>query len=375
MDPRVRAFHLVIVVSGLCLLHARGGSGNSVLFLDGSENKFIRSSSEIGDEVDSISLLEVAASVSVLLGIAPSASFTAKSPTKLNKFLQPNPFIKPRAVVMLEVLGVGDLLSDLNSILPREKTLISKIGDSGSAPVELLGDDEVHQIPIDESFEFDSVSADREFTNLAKWLGGSYVGGMESQNGVLEFPLPSGTSLKLHLSKKSDEAFASGIVSLVRGFTAAREMRDDLEASKQSPVAFLAGTFKGIKALRESGSVEIAQQGLELFHVVLTRLFGSLQTTYHGEVVGILLMSSETEAVAVGPMLPVKQLQMPPRYSRLMAEVRSGNASVPEVMLVRTTLAWVTGILLLLSVLIGIYFLLYMPFTRDTLLYSNVKMD
>lgn len=78
------------------------------------------------------------------------------------------------------------------------------------------------QISIDEPRE----CGDREFSNLvsvvlmidltfcqktfgnliclmmqARWLGGSYVGSMESQDGELEFPLASGRSLKLHVSK------------------------------------------------------------------------------------------------------------------------------------------------------------------------------
>ena len=42
-------------------------------------------------------------------------------------------------------------------------------------------------------------------------------------------------------------------------------------------------------------------------------------------------------------------------YARWLAETNVVNATLPEVVLVRTTLAWVTGIILLISTLRGKY--------------------
>ncbi|CAA6662505.1 unnamed protein product [Spirodela intermedia] len=356
MDLRVRAFHMLILVSGLCLLQARGGSSNSVLFLDGSEHKYIRSHPETVDEANPMSPLEVAATVSVLLGVAPPVSLPAESSLKLDKILTPNPFSRPRAVVMLEVQGIGDLSSALHSILQDDSALSGKIISSGNAHIELFGDDEVSQTSIDEPIECDSACAGREFSNLARWLGGSYVGSMESQDGELEFPLASGTSLNLHVSKEADRTFALSLVSLFNGVKTAMEMQEDFEAINQRPVDLFTGCFTGIK----------------LFHMALARLFGSLQKTYQGEVVGVILLNEQTSASSMEPMLDVK---LSPRASRWLQERPAANTTNAEVHLVRTTLAWITGIILLLSTLIGVYYLLYMPFNRDTLLYSNVKLD
>ena len=62
---------------------------------------------------------------------------------------------------------------------------------------------------------------------------------------------------------------------------------------------------------------------------------------------------------------------------RLLEEVKtsSNSTAMAEVALVRLTLAWITGGVLLIATLIGVYLLLNMPLTRDTLLYSNVKLD
>ncbi|MBA0555447.1 hypothetical protein Golob_025625 [Gossypium lobatum] len=86
---------------------------------------------------------------------------------------------------------------------------------------------------------------------------------------------------------------------------------------------------------------------------------------------------------------------------RWLEETKSSlNTTLAAQMLVRRTLAWITGVVLLIATLLGkftlsilltdlgvlmklfftllsvaVYFLLNMPLTRDTLLYSNVKLD
>lgn len=70
-----------------------------------------------------------------------------------------------------------------------------------------------------------------------------------------------------------------------------------------------------------------------------------------GEVVGVILLSEQTSAMIMEPMLHVK---LSPRASRWLNELPSANTTYAEVVLVRRTLAWITGIILLLSALIGV---------------------
>ncbi|KAL9262747.1 hypothetical protein AKJ16_DCAP27415 [Drosera capensis] len=65
-----------------------------------------------------------------------------------------------------------------------------------------------------------------------------------------------------------------------------------------------------------------------------------------------------------------------PASPRWLEEVTTSlNTTDVEVALVRNTLVWTAGILLLISSFIGVYLLVNMPLTKDTLLYSNVKLD
>uniref|UniRef100_A0A1D1ZGK5 Putative malate:quinone oxidoreductase n=1 Tax=Anthurium amnicola TaxID=1678845 RepID=A0A1D1ZGK5_9ARAE len=368
----LRNFHLLVLLSCLCLQQARVGSSNSAVFLDGTGQRYFRSQPDADGELNSISLSEVAATISVLLGVAPPASLPVESSLKLDKVLMPNPFNKPHAIILLEVEGIGDLSpSSESSISLVDSTFSSRIIGSSKAQIELSEENEVSLVSIAEPVECDAECTDKELGNLAQWLGGSYVGSLELQDGELEIPLASGTFLKLHVSKKSDRAFALSLVSLINGIKMAMEMHEDFAASTQRPVELLTGCFTGIKALNEYGSDDIVQQGLEIFHMTLAKLFGLLQKSYQGEIVGVLLLNKEPSANS-GSMLDVN---LRSRTSRLLEELGAVNATTAEVLLVRKTLAWITGVILFISTLIGIYYLLYMPFTRDTLLYSNVKLD
>nr|AFK46007.1 unknown [Lotus japonicus] len=150
-------------------------------------------------------------------------------------------------------------------------------------------------------------------------------------------------------------------------------MHDDLSQSTQNPAELLTGCFNGIKVFQEQAEVEsIAQHGVELLLATLTKLFGSLQEAYKGQIVGIIYCQTTTPQES-GKKFDV--IFTPHHTARWLEEIKALNATGPEVVLVRTTLAWITGIILLISTLLGICYLMNMPLTRDTLLYSNVKLD
>ncbi|MQM22862.1 hypothetical protein Taro_055921 [Colocasia esculenta] len=346
----LRRLHLLVLLSCLCLLQALVGSSNSVVFLDGTGNRYVRSHPEADSEVTSLSLPEVAATISVLLGIAPPMSLPVESSLKLDKILLPNPFNRPRAIVMLDVQGIGDMSQTAgHSISLVDCAFSSRLVSSSKAQIELSQEDAVNLFSIDEPLECDAACIDKELGNLANWLGGSYVGSIESQDGKLEFPLASGTSLTLHVLKKADHTFALSLVSLVNGIRMAIEMHEDFASSIHRPVELLAGSFTGIKALNEYGSSDITQQGLELLHMTLGKLFGLLKKSYQGEVVGVIILNEEPSSNSES-MLDVT---IKSRSLRWLEEVGPVNATRPEVLLVRKTLAWITGIILLISALIG----------------------
>ncbi|XP_077250778.1 putative galacturan 1,4-alpha-galacturonidase SALK6 isoform X2 [Tasmannia lanceolata] len=99
-----------------------------------------------------ISLSEVSAAVSVLLGFAPPPPLPVESSSKLDEVLLPNPFDRPRAVLMLEVKGVKDpslFIDNSNSQVSsalRTKILLS----SSKAEIQLPDEDEVSLVLLDE---------------------------------------------------------------------------------------------------------------------------------------------------------------------------------------------------------------------------------
>ncbi|XP_058101548.1 uncharacterized protein LOC131245839 [Magnolia sinica] len=370
----MKIFHLLIFISALCL-QARA---DSIIFLDSSRHPYLRSrSSDIVDESDLISLSEVAAAVSVLLGFAPPASLPAESSRKLDEVLLPNPFDRPRAVFMLEIGGIKDPLSLLDQSNFRVGSAFSGkvLIDSSKAEIEISDEDELSIISLDDrvGVESDVAFFDTELHDLANWLGGSYIGSPEAMDGELAFPLASGMSLNLNLSKKADWEFATDLLSLIDSIKRVIEIHEDFPGSMQNLAELMKGRFTGIQALQEQyGPGDLVEQGMELFLTALTKSFDSLQAALEGKIVGVILFNEKSSS-DLDSMLDVK---FSTRTSRRLEEVEPLNATtIAEVKLVRLSLAWITGVILLVSTLIGIYYLLNMPLTRDTLLYSNVKLD
>ncbi|KAK9145981.1 hypothetical protein Sjap_005884 [Stephania japonica] len=352
----------------------------SVFFVDSpsSTHRFLRTrhcSSQTPPH--SFSPSEVGAAISVLLGFAPPASLSPHTSSKLNHLLSPNPFHRPRAVLALHVEGIHGDEQLLKEHL-RDTQVRNLLPDSGSAEIEIPDQDDISVVSLDESLdsECDAACMDNKLQYLAQWLGGSYIpSATEPLAGELIVTLGSGSTVNLHMSKKADKDFVVSIVTLVHNFRKAMEIHEDILRNIQKPAELLNGRFTGIQELlQQYGHDAVAQQGKELFLSALTKLINSVQDTYQGQIVGVLIFKEKPYPES-GSMLNVK-FSSHHMLRRLDEFVGAANTtSVAEVLLVRRTLAWLTGIILIISTLIGIYFLLNMPLTKDTLLYSNVKLD
>ncbi|KAH7573059.1 hypothetical protein JRO89_XS03G0059800 [Xanthoceras sorbifolium] len=375
MDSRVRViFHLLIVASLLCI-QSRADSTGTVFFIDSPKHQYLRSSSPNGvDQLHSMLLSEVGAAVSVLLGFAPPATLSESGSSKLNEVLMPNPFNRPRAVFMLEVRGVDDpkFMVKLDNTRFSD-AYSSKISPSSNkVDIQLPDEDEVSVIFVDEQLE---ERTDKEIHDFASWLGGSYVAdASEPLNGELTFPLSNDINLNLQMSKKAEREFTLSLLALFHNMKRAMEMHEAQNMLRSAEL--MMGSFDGIKALQDQyGPEGVAQQGMELLLATLSKIFDSLQTAYKGRIVGVTLfnMTPMPESETVLNLISTSSSPSP----RWLAEAEGSiNATtIAEVLLVRWTLAWLTGIILVIATLMGIYFLLNMPLTRDTLLYSNVKLD
>jgi hypothetical protein len=317
-----------------------------------------------------MSLDEVSAAVSVLLGFAPPAMLPSHSSAKLNKVLLPNPFDRPRAVFLMQLDGsktsVDSFVSEAGGIFR------TKVEGAKNAATGLTDKDELIVIRSDESLDAHSGSdsLDNELTDLAIWLEGSY----QKTDGKLNIPLESGNSLTLLVSKDADLEFASSLISLLKTITRGIQVHQDFSGGIVSPAELLVCRFTGMKALEgEYGSAEIVKQGAEVVRTALTKAFDQLQAAYNGKIVGLVISTNEASTSLASIIDAPSSLHI----SRRLAEASKTNASasIAAIILVRLSLAWTTGIILLISTLIGICLLMNMPLTRDTLLYSNVKLD
>ena len=373
MEFSVSFISIILFFSFSLFSQARGEASSSIFFIDSSTNQFLRTRSS-NDEHPSILLQEVGAVVPILLGFAPPSTLSASSSSKLNEVLIPNPFNRPRAVFLLEVNGINGLekIVQDNAMFSKSLWDTNYIG-SDKIDIQLPGENDVSVFSLDEQLED---FTDKEINDLSSLIGGSYApDALKPLNGVITVPLANNVLVNLHMSKKAERKFVIGLLSLTQNVKRAIQNHRDSSQSTLSPAELLTGCFNGIKVLQEQEEAEsIAQHGVELLLVTVTKMFESLQEAYKGQIVGIIYCQMATPQES-GKKFNV--LFTPPHYQRVrsLEEVNSLNTTIAEVALVRKTLAWITGIILLVSTLLGTCYLLYMPITRDTLLYSNVKLD
>ncbi|XP_034930973.2 uncharacterized protein [Populus alba] len=370
MDFQLRSILHLFVIFSLFFSLAEAETAGSVFFIDSQTRQYLRTPSP-NDGVQSMSLQEVGAAVSVLLGFAPSDALSAASSSKLNEVLMPTPFNRPRAVFMLEVTGEIPSMAEQANAMFNGAFKSKIVLGSDKAGIQLPGE-EVSVVSLDEEL---ADFTDKEISDFASWLGGSYVvDPLEAWNGELAIPLASGATTSFHMSKKANREFIASLLALFRNSRRAVEMHEDLSQSTQPPAELLKGCFDGLKALgKQYGPEGAAQKGLELLLTTLSKMFDSLQTAYKGQIAGVIFFNtapaSESET-----MLDIMLTSRP--SARWLEETKTASiGTIAEVALVRMTLAWITGIVLIIATLLGIYYLFNMPITRDTLLYSNVKLD
>uniref|UniRef100_A0A0V0I527 Putative ovule protein n=1 Tax=Solanum chacoense TaxID=4108 RepID=A0A0V0I527_SOLCH len=358
MDPKSSYKFTFLLLLSL-FLHSKVADGtSSVYFLDNPSHRYFRSpSSDASSKISSLSLSEVGATVSVLLGFAPPATLSSASSSKLNEVLVPNPFDRPGSVLILEVTGAEGVSFE---------ALRSNVVNENRADIQLPDADKVSLFSLDEP-KTDAEYSDKELSEFASWLSGSYV------NGELTIPLEDDANLKFQLSKEADREFVTSLVSLTHKIQRAMETHQDLSGAVHHPSELISGKFDGLKALKEQYGAEGVVEGAKLFSIVMSKMFDSLTEAYKGQIVGVIVCN-ETPSVAE-PLFDVVFTSQPSARWLEETQTSPNSTAIEEIILVRRTVAWITGLLLIIATLLGIYFLLNMPLTRDTLLYSNVKLD
>ncbi|XP_038995092.1 uncharacterized protein LOC120119345 isoform X2 [Hibiscus syriacus] len=360
----------VFLISLLFFAFPTADSTGSIYFVDSSNHQFFRSqSSNDGVQSESMLLAEVGATVLVLLGFAPT-TLSAAGSSKLNEVLVPNPFDRPRAVFMLEVSGINDpLVVDPKNALFSKALKSSVDVDSSKADIQLPDEDEVSVVSLDEPLRD---YTEEEINDFASWVGGSYeADATKPLLGVLTIPLTDVDSVNLRMSEKAHRESASRLLALFHNIRKAMEMHGELLKTSHRLAELIMGSFDDIKELQDRDGVD--KLGTKLLLLTLTKMYDSLQKAYGGQIVGVIVFNGVSQPESK-TLMNVTYTSGPSR--RWLEETKKSlNTTVAAQVLVRRTLAWVTGLVLILSTLLGVHFLLNMPLTRDTLLYSNVKLD
>ncbi|GAA0173143.1 hypothetical protein LIER_26820 [Lithospermum erythrorhizon] len=337
------SFVLLIFISLVSLQYQVSDASTSVFFIDSPTHNYFRS------KVDSISLPEISATVSVLLGFAPPSTFSPASSVKLNEVLVPNPFDRPRAAFMLEVTGAEDsqLLtkSDNNVFGSALKSLVSAV--DSEAHIQ-LSDEDVSVFSMNE----DSECSDIEINDFASLLGGSYLAdALKPLNGELIIPMADGAQLRLHLAKDVERKFVTSLVSLMTNIQKLIKSHQDISQSEYVPTELITAKFDGIQALQKVyGTEGVAQQGLELFGTTVSNIFELMQREYRGQIVGVILSTGDSLPDSKN-MLRVESTS---RGSSRSLKEQVSPLILLEVALVRKSIAWITGIILLVATLLGI---------------------
>ncbi|KAG0461996.1 hypothetical protein HPP92_020472 [Vanilla planifolia] len=364
-------------VEGVGIKNKAESASRSVIFFDSpSYSYFHHRPFGIEDEKNFMLLDEVVATVPVLLGVAPPQSLKADSSSKLNKVLVPNPFERPHTVFLLEVRGIDGLsLSTKYSNLALGSSFSSAVLGSRKAVIDFSGEEDVSIVHVDEPVctKDDDSCINKELSELAEWLGGSHTGSLSS-HGKLTIPLSSGATIILNITKETERMFATSLASLVGNTRRIARLNEFAQSSIRSSELFV-GHLRGLEVFKvENDQRDILELGAQMVEDSVLKLLTMLQTSFGGRVVGVVLSSKDANP-NLENMIEVTQLL---RVSRSLDEMNADNhtsTEIQQVLLARRTLAWITAIILVVSTLIGIYFLLNMPLTRDTLLYSNVKLD
>lgn len=350
-----------------------------VFFLEGGHQEYLRQTlSEDNVEDEAISGGDNAAAIAVLLGIPPPLFLSPAASARLDSLLSPNPFKRPHAVIALTIRGItseSPRIEEIEEILELHSSVQQRplYANGFQRPHELPGTDVVIQSLNNGEYTLD---LEQGLKALVSLLEGVYEEGEEAEKITLIVPFLTGDlSMSLDLEERADRSFAEELLAL---FHSTQSVSGQYGGEK-APAKLFLGTFSALE-LMEEGS-DHRRDATKLFLHTAARVLSVLEAKYDGKMVGVFSLLSGAPGTRVLPMFSIKD----PRSSRsllVQAAAPSPAASSNETLfeaeiekLLSRSLLLVTVLILLIASGLGSCFLLFMPLTRDTLLYANVKLD
>ncbi|KAI5079748.1 hypothetical protein GOP47_0005227 [Adiantum capillus-veneris] len=323
----------------------KGSELGSVSFLESTPGSYLRIAPSESLQGDTFSVSDVSAATSVLLGSAPLPIISDESASKLNELLVPNPFHRPRAVLLLTLEQVKPW--KLRSIASEKKgTIGSIVAHHRELQVEvktstvLLPEDALLlslNTTVNEVSK--STIADTELKELALFLGGFYEASKEPSTGVLSLELPDGDMVTLDLEKEEHRSLVLKLSAFFHHVQAAAQTLD-------SPSGVLVvGTLTVSKDLYEASDSSITSTDASgLLHLVVAKVFAHLDRVLNGGLVAVVIYAQKQS-------LDVKFNSGPLRLQLL--QTSSDTTAVVAEVLTETIIAYITGILVIVALIIG----------------------
>ncbi|GBG74569.1 hypothetical protein CBR_g18980, partial [Chara braunii] len=368
-----------------------------VVFVDNLGGKFFRSRSGLDTaartEVDVWSARTVTAATAVLLGVSPPVTIDSATAEKLDDLLRPDPFVRPQSVFSLLLSGAS------RDVLSANGTAFSSAGidnfqwrnlvvdastehkgtqqEMGSHLLRLLSaipktaGEEVRVLHVgcQDASECGAKCMDEALLSVAESAGGQYKPDSEAGKGVLTVNFPEGGFIELDMKKTADSELLTELVCLHRSIEqlVKRQQESPLSASDQ-PELIISTMSASEELWQDSDSVRAANVGRFLFSCLAQELKKYL-LGYDGKATVQIAFLGDNAGDMHGKSMNAIQ--------DLRRELLRGYPAdvIAATMLVRRAVAWTTGIIVLIGVLLGLCCLCYMPTTRDSLLYSGAKLD
>ncbi|KAG6550917.1 hypothetical protein Mapa_007532 [Marchantia paleacea] len=371
------AYSFVVMALAMIIFSASSSFGASkevdlgkVLFLEGGQHGNLRDSKADHQKVI-FSEEDVAASVSVLLGVPPPVMISSDSSAKLDSVLSPSPFQRPGSVLALTIRGINlELLSagEKKAIFGQSTTQQRLLSGSTRQEPFVLSGQEVNIESLNKNW------VDQEEVEQGLEAMMTFLGGVFKKNGdvvELTVTLEESVSISLDLSKRAHREFAVELMSLSH-FTKRAATSQDSRGTAQ----LFMDTFSGVEAM---------DNNLEASKIFL---FAVAQVLDRGQFVGVFVFPpstsvNESEQEIFQVKFPIRSRSLDESSPSLGASSSNGDLSKVDntlieleiLYLVRSSLVVATTIILLIATLLGTCYLVGMPLTRDTLLYSGVKLD
>ncbi|KAG0568295.1 hypothetical protein KC19_6G010200 [Ceratodon purpureus] len=353
----------------------------SVIFVDSSVGpEYLRRTPAAEKEVFSYD--DVATSLAVLLGVVPGVSIDENVAAKVDSVVSPNPFQRPRAVISLNIGGVesdlinnGETLDSLGLKLYQQRAFVAK----DSHVSQISGDGlNLRLLTNLDAVDLNAEISEQDFQAEFVFMSASYnLDGDSKTVTTVSWDMSNGETFTLDTTKTADRLFFKELMGIFRNMQRAVSSQQPIDLEEPANLYF--GNFNGIEELRKAyGSGHQTQLASKFVLYAMNQALQFLQDNYNDKLVGVFTFTKSSNDF---------EITVSERRARFLQDADAaiaaptgspGNETYPEQMalhLGNQAVVFFTVLILLLALVLSTCCMFTMPLTRDSLLYSGLKLD